>query len=86
YGVEASAQATFGDFQGSAGVGLQKSELGTFYSQDPRLPVSGPCDLNKGPVSATCKNLAGNSQTYAPNFTFNTALQYNFHINGGDLL
>ncbi len=89
YGVELSAQANFGDLSGSAGLGLQKSELGTFYSIDTRVtavPAGTTCDLRKGPATSICKNYAGNKQTYAPDFTFNTAVQYNFHIAGGDLL
>jgi len=89
YGIEASAQATYGDFQGSMGLGLQKSELGTFYSIDTRVtavPAGTTCDLRSGPATAICKNYAGNSQTYAPDFTFNASAQYNFRLNGGDVL
>ncbi len=87
YGVEASAQATFGDFSASTGLGLQHSSIGTFYSEDPRgVTSAAPCDLATGPVSALCKNYGGNSQTYAPDFTFNASAQYNFRLAGGDVL
>jgi iron complex outermembrane receptor protein len=58
--------------------------VGTFYTQDPRLPRSGPCDPNTGPVSASCINLSGHPQTYAPEFTFNFGAQYTYHLAGGD--
>jgi iron complex outermembrane receptor protein len=86
YGVEASAQARLGDFTGTASLDLQKSKLGRFYSEDSRLPTAGTCDPDIGPTSATCVNLAGHSQTYAPDFTFNASVQYDFHIGGRDLL
>jgi iron complex outermembrane receptor protein len=88
YGFEASAQAVFGDFTGSMGLDLQKSSLGTFYSVDTRVVLVPPasCNLTSGPTGGGCVNYAGNSQTYAPNFTFNAAAAYNFHINGDDLL
>ena len=86
YGVEASAQAVFGDLSGNVGVGLEKSSLAKFYSEDPRKPTSGTCNPLNGPATATCVNLAGMSQTYAPDFTFNAGLQYNFRLADGDLV
>ena len=87
YGLEASAQAAFGGLSVSANLGLQKSELGAFYAQDPRLGVSGAtCDLSSGPATATCVNLKGHPQTYAPNFTFNLAAQYAFSLSAKDTL
>jgi iron complex outermembrane receptor protein len=86
YGVEATAQAVFGDLSFDAGVGLQHSEIGTFWTQDPRLARSGPCDPSVGPASASCINIGGHPQTYAPSVTFNFQVQYNFHLKGGDLL
>src|SRR5262249_10458866 len=52
----------------------------------PRLPSFAACDPKTGPASATCLNLDGREQTYAPNFTFNVGAQYDFHIHEGDLL
>ncbi len=86
YGFEATAQAVFGDFSLNTGVAISHSSLGTFYAQDPRLPVSGVCDPNTGPASATCIDLKGRSQTYAPNFTFNVQAQYDFKMGNGDTL
>lgn len=84
YGIEASAQAVFGDASFDVGMGVTKSSLGTFWTQDPRLPRSGPCDPKTGPASTSCINLGGNSQTYAPEFTFNVAGRYAFHLDDGD--
>jgi len=84
YGVEASAQAVAGDLSVNANVALQHSSLGDFYTQDPRTGVSGPCDQETGPATATCVNLGGNAQTYAPNFTFNVQAQYDVHLANGD--
>jgi iron complex outermembrane receptor protein len=86
YGVEAQAQAVFGDFSFNVGLGLEKSELGTFFSEDPRLATSGSCNPDTGPATATCINLSGKPQTYAPDVTFNVLAQYNFHLGDGDLL
>jgi iron complex outermembrane receptor protein len=84
YGVEASAQGVFGDFSFNVGVGLSHSSLGTFYTEDPRLPVSGVCNPTSGPASVRCINLAGHPQTYAPDVTFNVMAAYDFHLADGD--
>ncbi|THD59641.1 TonB-dependent receptor [Phenylobacterium sp.] len=86
YGVEASAQAVFGDFSFNVGLGLEHSELGTFYTEDPRLPAAGTCNPTTGPATAACINLAGKPQTYAPDFTFNVYSQYVFHLADQDTL
>jgi iron complex outermembrane receptor protein len=87
YGVEASAQGVFGDFSFNAGLGLEHSQLATFYAEDPRAGTDGGvCSPTAGPVSAYCLNLSGKPQTYAPDFTFNLGAYYNFHILGEDKL
>jgi iron complex outermembrane recepter protein len=86
YGLEASAQAVLGGFSLNVGLGLEKSELGKFYAEDPRLPKSGTCDPETGPATATCIDLAGRPQTYAPDLTFNFSAQYDFKLSGGDFL
>ena len=86
YGFEATAQAVFGAFSLNTGLAISHSSLGQFFAQDSFLPASGPCDPNVGPVSATCVNLKGHSQTYAPNFTFNVQAQYDFKMGNGDTL
>jgi len=78
YGFEAQLEAVFGAFSMDAGLGWLKSELGQFYATDPRVPAFGACDPETGPESASCFNLEGREQTYAPELTFNIGLQYVF--------
>jgi len=89
YGVEGSAEAVFGDLSINANVGLEKSSLGTFYAQDTRVAgvvFSPTCNPTSGPATATCVNLAGHSQTYAPDVTYNLGAQYNFRLADGDVI
>ncbi len=39
-----------------------------------------PCDPASGPAGAGCIDLDGRQQTYAPNLTFNVALERAFHV------
>ena len=78
YGFEGQLEAIFGAFSLDAGFGWLKSELGTFYAVDPRAASFGGCNPETGPASASCINLEGHDQTYAPEFTFNLGLQYVF--------
>jgi len=85
YGFEASAQAVFGQLSLDAGLGLEKSSLGTFFTEDPRLPTTtAPCDPATGPATAVCINLGGHPQTYAPDVTFNIGGSYNFKVTDAD--
>jgi iron complex outermembrane receptor protein len=86
YGLEAQAEAVFGDFSFDAGLGLMHSQLGTFFATDSRLGGATVCEPSTGPVSVTCIALGGKEQTYAPNFTFNIGAQYIFHVGDGDTL
>jgi iron complex outermembrane receptor protein len=85
YGVEASAQATFGALSLDGGLGLMHSSLGGFYATDPRIASFAACSPTTGPASASCIDLAGKRQTYAPNFTFNIGAQYAYAL-GNDTL
>jgi len=78
YGFEAQAEAVFSAFSLDAGLGWLQSSLGAFYAVDPRAPSTGACDPATGPETATCVNLEGNDQTYAPELTFNIGVQYVF--------
>jgi len=78
YGFEAQLEAVFDAFSVDAGLLRLKSELGQFYAVDPRVPSFGACDPETGPESASCFNLDGREQTYAPELTFNLGLQYVF--------
>ncbi len=86
YGVEAQTQAVFARLSFDAGFTWMHSSLGTFYATDPRLPSVAACDPATGPSGATCLNLSGRQQTYAPNFTFNLGAAYKFSLGAGDTL
>jgi len=99
YGFEGQAQALFGDLSIDTSVGIMHSQIGTFYSVDPRLPFDNyneydSCLPATGPTAGPyylgpnqhCANLGRHEQTYAPNFTFNVGVQYNFNLAGGDVL
>jgi len=86
YGFEASAQAVLGALSINANVGVEHSELGAFYVEDPRVGLGGTCNATTGPASALCINLKGHPQTYAPNFTFNLQAQYDFKVTEHDTL
>jgi iron complex outermembrane recepter protein len=85
-GVEASAQVRLDAWTVDVGAAVSKSELGEFYAADPRLARTGLCDAAAGPASANCLNLSGNSQSYAPELTFNLGVQYDFRLPNGATL
>jgi iron complex outermembrane recepter protein len=86
YGFEAQAQAVFGQFSFDGGTTIMHSSLGRFFATDPRIVSLAPCDPESGPTSASCIDLTGHSQTYAPNFTINLGTQYKFKLSGQDTL
>lgn len=86
YGFEAQAEAVFGNFSLDAGLGIMETEIGEFFATDPRAISFTPCDPATGPVSASCLNLDGREQTYAPELTFNVGMQYVFELQGGDTI
>ena len=71
YGLEAEPRHRSALCRSSGGVGLMHSSLGRFFATDPRILSLESCDPATGPAGPSCINLKGNSQTYAPNFTFN---------------
>jgi len=84
YGFEAQLEAALGEFSIDAGLGWMHSELGKFFAVDPRVPSFGACNPQTGPATASCIALEGKEQTYAPNFTFNLGVQYDFALASGD--
>lgn len=86
YGFEAEAQAVFGKFSADGSIGIMHSQLGTFFATDPRVASFTPCSPQTGPSSASCVDLTGHPQTYAPNFSANFGVQYIFDIGNGDTL
>lgn len=85
YGLEATAQARFGNFGFDVGLTLAHSELPTYFAADSRRARTGPCNPSTGPATGNCVNVDGNSQTYAPEMTFHAGLEYDFAIGGGVL-
>src|SRR6202000_825527 len=85
-GFEAQSQAVFGEFSLDGGLALMHSALGRFFATDPRIVSMLPCDPQTGPTSASCVDLTGHSQTYAPNFTVNLGAQYKFLMSDNDSL
>jgi iron complex outermembrane receptor protein len=86
YGFEAQEEAVFGDLSINAGMAVMHSELGQFFATDPRIATFTPCNPETGPASASCIDLTGHSQTYAPNFTFNIGTQYKIALSSQDTL
>jgi iron complex outermembrane receptor protein len=86
YGFEAETQGSFGPLSFSAGLGLMHSALGKFFATDPRIASLTPCDPQTGPASPSCIDLDGHPQTYAPSFSANLSVQYQFDLGGGDTL
>lgn len=75
-GLEASAQGRFGPLSFDVAGSVSNSEMGDFFGADPRLGRTGLCDPSTGPASANCVNIAGNTKSYAPEFTFNAGIEY----------
>jgi len=86
YGAEAEAGFHLGRFALDLGVSLMHSKLGAFFATDSRVPSFAACDPMTGPASASCINLRGREQTYAPNFSFNASAQYEFDLGRGATL
>ncbi len=83
YGLEAEIDAKFGGFSFDVGMNVMNSKIGRFFALDPRGTLSlTPCNPGSGPATATCINLTGRDQTYAPNFTFNVGASYEFALGG----
>jgi iron complex outermembrane receptor protein len=79
YGFEEQLQAKLGDgWAARANVGWLHSALGTFYANDPRVASTAACAPASGPASASCINLDGHEQTYAPKVTFSASLERSF--------
>ncbi|MBN8809321.1 MAG: TonB-dependent receptor plug domain-containing protein [Sphingomonas sp.] len=83
YGLEASAQGSFGAFQFDFSTSVSHSEVGQFFARDPRIATSGACDPTTGPGTATCINVGGRRQTYSPQFTLSVGAQYAIPLGDG---
>ena len=81
YGAEASLQAQLGSgWSTRVNVGWMHSRIGRFYATDPRSASTVACNVNTGPASATCLDLNGHEQTYAPRLTYNLSLERRFTV------
>lgn len=78
YGVELSAQGSFGPLSLDLAGSVSNSELPTFFAIDPRLGTGTGlrCEPASGPASPRCIDLSGNEQAYAPKFTLSAGAQY----------
>jgi len=90
YGVEAELQAVFGQFSGTASLGLLRSQLGDVYLGDPRFNnvTFGSCDIapSGSHTNPSCIHVKGHQMTYAPSATFNVTAQYIFNLGDGSTL
>jgi iron complex outermembrane recepter protein len=84
YGLELSAQGSFGALGFDLASSVSNSKLGKFYAIDPRLGTGAGlrCDPTGGPTSARCIDLTGRQQAYAPKFTLSAGLQYAIPLSG----
>ncbi len=86
YGVEFSLQAVLGNLSLDANAALEHTSLGTFFATDYRVPGLVTCNPLSGPASATCVDLSGHPQSYAPKVTYNLGAQYLFYLPGAATL
>jgi iron complex outermembrane receptor protein len=82
YGLEAEAEGKFGALGFTLGANVTRSSIGEFFAIDARRGVItiAPCNPKTGPATTACINLGGQDQTYAPRFTFNASLSYDFAL------
>lgn len=85
-GFEGQVEGRFGALTLNGGFAFLKSELGQFFAVDRRIFGTAPCDPLTGPASATCIDLTGADQVYAPEFTFNLSADYVFSLANGDTI
>lgn len=77
YGLEASAQGTFGAFSFDVATAISNSKLGAFFAADPRLGAApAGCNRDTGPATTRCIDLSGREQVYAPKLTLSAGAQY----------
>ena len=87
YGVEAQVDAVFGGFTFGGGISLMHSFQGKFYAFDTRAGgTAATCDSLTGPVGNGCVLLTNHSQSYAPNFSYDLDIAYEFKIDSEDTL
>ncbi len=86
-GIEGEIEARFGRLNLGLGMNVLNSKIGRFFALDQRGTLSlSPCLPETGPATPLCRNLQGNDQTYAPNFTFNANASYDFALGADTVL
>ncbi|WP_344711201.1 TonB-dependent receptor [Sphingomonas humi] len=86
-GIEGEIEGRFGGLTLGLGFNVLDSKIGQFFALDQRGTLSlAPCLPATGPATALCRNLGGNDQTYAPNFTFNANASYDFALGNSTTL
>jgi iron complex outermembrane receptor protein len=83
YGVEASAQATFGDWSWDVSGDYLHARLGSMAGTCSPTGGTSPSCVG-GPVQY--ENIGGAVQPYAPEWSFNIGVQYAFHLGDGSTL
>jgi iron complex outermembrane receptor protein len=88
YGIEADAQASFGQLSFTGNIGLIHTELGTLWAIDTRRGTNiNPCDpLTGAGGNPYCIDVTGHPQPYAPAVTYSLSAQYEFVLDNGDTL
>jgi iron complex outermembrane receptor protein len=86
YGFEAEIDYKVGGLTLTGGISVNESTLGQFYATDARVGGQAPCNPATGPTSASCINLTGVQQTYAPPLTFNASAKYEIAVGQGGTL
>ena len=91
YGGEAQVDAVFGGLTFGGGISLMHSALGHFWAFDTRTGGTvGGCDPITGPSlthpGTGCVNLTNHSQSYAPNFSYDLDIAYEFTVDAQDTL
>ncbi|BCW90829.1 Vitamin B12 transporter BtuB [Alphaproteobacteria bacterium SO-S41] len=85
YGIEATAQARFGELGLDVGLSLAHSELPDYFAADSRRARTGACNPTTGPGTGNCVNVGGNAQTYSPEVTFRFGIEYDIAVGNGTL-
>jgi iron complex outermembrane receptor protein len=84
WGFEAQMQGGWDRFSFDLNGSYLHSRFGHFFAEPGLSP--GTCDPHSGGTSASCENLTGEENVYAPRWTVNGGLQYAAPLPNGDTL
>jgi len=85
WGFEGQMQGSWDAFSFDLNADYLHSRFGGFFAEAVGAPV-GTCNPHTGGTAATCQNLTGNQNVYAPDWTVNGGVQYAFVLGNGDTL